>query len=188
MSLTIFNHLSTESKRLETVKMEIPRKLTYPNEAVGFYLMTNDFGFQLHSENDLPALYVISPQGDTWTDWYCEGKHHRDNDKPASIHFNQETHVFSYTWFKNGEKYRDNDQPIYVKSDGYQVWFKNNNYHRDNDKPAVIWNYGQVKEWFKNGELHRDNDKPAIIHENYGKDDYKEWWINGKFIKRNKLQ
>jgi hypothetical protein len=37
------------------------------------------------------------------------------------------------------------------------------------------------KYWYKNGLFHRENDKSAIEYSDGGK----QWWVNGKFIKRN---
>jgi len=47
-------------------------------------------------------------------------------------------------------------------------------------EPAPIITEFGTKRWFnKADELHRDNDLPAVIW----KDGYKEWWINGEFIR-----
>jgi len=65
-------------------------------------------------------------------------------------------------WFKNGKLHRDNDKPAVIHFSGSTYWYKNGEFHRDNDQPASIWNDG-TKQWWKNGKLHRDNDKPSII-------------------------
>ena len=69
-------------------------------------------------------------------------------------------------WFQNGKHHRDEDKPALIKSDGNKFWYKNNLLHRDDDKPAIIYNNGD-KVWCQNGEHHRDNDKPAMECKGY---------------------
>ena len=46
-------------------------------------------------------------------------------------------------------------------------------------QPAMYRRNGYIQ-FLKNGEFHRGKNKPAIIFSNGDK----EWWINGKFIKK----
>ena len=69
---------------------------------------------------------------------------------------------------------------------GTKRWYnEKGQLHRDNDKPAVVSAHG-TKFWYQDGLKHRDGDKPAVI---WARDSIwargsKEWWQNGKCIKR----
>ena len=62
-------------------------------------------------------------------------------------------------WFLNGLHHRDNDKPAIEWIDGSKHWYKNGLRHRDNDKPAIEYSVDNycTKEWWLNGKLHRDN-------------------------------
>ncbi len=51
---------------------------------------------------------------------------------------------------KDGKHHRDNDKPAVMWVDGTAFWYKNGKLHRDNDKPAVIHTDG-TKWWYKDG-------------------------------------
>jgi hypothetical protein len=72
-------------------------------------------------------------------------------------------------WYVNGKIHRDNDRPAIEYADGYKAWFINGRRHRDYDLPAVEHPTG-TKEWYVNGRLHRDNDKPAVERSNGNKE------------------
>ena len=99
--------------------------------------------------------------------WYFNGKHHREDDKPAIILSNG-----TKVWYFNGKRHRESDKPAVIFISGSQHWYFNGKYHRDNDKPAIIDRDG-YKEWLFNGKTHRENG-PAIIHP----DGYKYWYLN----------
>lgn len=75
---------------------------------------TNEFG-NLHSFDDNPAL--ISSKQDVY---YCNGKIHRDNGKPAKI--NKVNGMVSY--YKNGALHNSNG-PSIVHSNGKKEFFVN---------------------------------------------------------------
>jgi hypothetical protein len=54
-------------------------------------------------------------------------------------------------FYKNGRLHRDGDKPAIIRVDGTQHWFKDGKRHRGGDNPAVIWADGR-KEWYRNGE------------------------------------
>ena len=74
-----------------------------------------------------------------------------------------------------------NQRPSDVDYYGTKYWLNSERqYHRDNDLPAVICSYCGWCEWYQNGKQHRDNNLPARICS----DGDCEWWIDGKWIKR----
>ncbi len=83
--------------------------------------------------------------------------------------------------FRNADKllHSVDDKPSFINVRGTKVWHKDGRLHRDGDLPAVIYSDGRVG-YAKHDQYHRDGDKPAIIDP----DGYKEWWINGKLIRR----
>ena len=91
------------------------------------------------------------------TSYYCNGKFHRDEDKPAWIYWDG-----TLCWYQHGKLHRNNDQPAWIDSNGTQRWVQHGLFHRDNDLPAIVTSNG-AQYWFQHGKPHRDNDKPAWI-------------------------
>lgn len=109
---------------------------------------------------------------------YFLGKIHSISDKPAVIRSDG-----TKKWYKNNLLHRDNDKPAIIYGSGANAWYQNGLEDRDGDKPALILADG-TKYWFKNGEIHRDISLgPAII---YGSEHVAEYWVNGKFLRRQK--
>jgi hypothetical protein len=70
-----------------------------------------------------------------------------------------------------------NNEPS-IKRGNCQVWHKNGQLHRiDGPARILLINSKIHKWWYQNDVLHRI-DGPAVE-----KDDYKEWWVDGKKIK-----
>ena len=53
-------------------------------------------------------------------------------------------------WYRDGKLHRDEDKPAVVWADGSKVWYREGNLHRDGDEPAIVWANG-AKEWFRDG-------------------------------------
>lgn len=132
----------------------------------------------LHSFNDEPAASYFELHETTRTIiWYCNGKFHRDGDKPAFIKFFNAKSQPKKQWFYHGLFHRDGDKPAFICRSGLQIWLQFDNIHRDGGKPALIDKNGPLK-WYTDGKLHRSNGRPAIIHP----DGKQEWWVEGRFI------
>ena len=111
---------------------------------------------------------------DNRTQYCLGGKLHRDN-RPAVIEKNGWKH-----WYQYGKMHRKNG-PASINHDGsVRFWYVNNRLHRD-DGPAIENNDGD-QYWYQHGKAHR-TDGPAVF---LSRDGYevKEWWRNGKFVKR----
>lgn len=111
-----------------------------------------------------PAIcYFTELDGIFWgEDWYVNGIHHRDGDKPATTHVDPETGI--------------------IESLSYVV---NGLVHRDGDKPARISfnpDTGQIKreEYWQHGKLHRDKQAAIIVYETgTGKIKHEWYYKNG---------
>lgn len=75
---------------------------------------TRDKDGCLHSFNDEPAKVYYDIK-----EWYCRGRLHRDNDKPARI-----TEGGKMEYWVNGKRHRDLG-PAIVRSNGFDSWYKN---------------------------------------------------------------
>lgn len=143
----------------------------------------------LHSMFDKPAVSSFGRY-----EWWCEGKRHRDNDKPA-IAFKSADTSHKEWWFA-GKLHRDGSPAIehigveesYLNTDfTLNVWYRHGVIHK-NDSPAIIMTFKNnpqrfYHEWVSNGRRHRSDDQPAIesFHPLYsGQTSAKEWWVNGQ--------
>ncbi len=79
-------------------------------------------------------------------------------------------------WYKNGKLHRE-DGPAIEYANGHRAWYKDHELHRE-DGPAIEEADGS-RMWSRYGKTHRI-DGPAIELA----DGYKEFWINGDFIRR----
>jgi hypothetical protein len=102
------------------------------------YMGTPAFKYKLngrkHRDNDLPATM----HEDEYR-WFKHGKIHRDNDLPAIMN------PYVLKWYQNGRIHRDNDQPsrIYIGSGGYEEWIDGDTYYREGNKPVIEYASGQ---------------------------------------------
>jgi hypothetical protein len=55
-------------------------------------------------------------------------------------------------WYKNGKHHREDDKPAIVYADGTQFWYFDGKLHRESG-PAVIYTDGHEELWYKNGVL-----------------------------------
>jgi hypothetical protein len=83
------------------------------------------------------------------TEWYVNGKLHREADLPAIEWTDGTKH-----WYINGKRHREVDRPAVEWSADYKSWWVDGKRHRDNNKPAVEYADGS-KEWWVNGEFIR---------------------------------
>lgn len=130
----------------------------------------------------------------TYEHWYDDkGVGHRDNDKPASIHYALSGDVSEESWVLHGEDDRTGDKPTKVTYQhgrvASQEWAVGEIFHRDGDKPAFI-TYDtsgsvSVEAWYKRGALHRDGNKPAwVMYSNNGVAGSERYFVNGNEITR----
>lgn len=136
--------------------------------------------FSIYSKSDegiqeFLKLYNIKHSIEGGYEYRLFGRCHlrHEDDLPARIYKTIKI------WYINGIISRDNDLPSIIHDDGSLYWYINGKQDRENDKPACILSSGSLI-WFKNGLIHRDGNKPAAISKKY-----KDWWINGKFFKRD---
>jgi hypothetical protein len=116
----------------------------------------------IHRDEDLPAS--IHYDGTQY--WYQFGRWHRDNDKPACVSIDGDK-----VWYRRGLIHRDNDQPAVIRPDYHMEWWQHGKRHRDGNKPAIIWDDG-TQEWYWHGEKHRGGGLPAVINSNGGYSGY----------------
>jgi len=93
---------------------------------------------------------------DSRTEWYLDGKRHREGDLPA-IEYDNGTK----SWWKNGLRHRD-DGPA-VEDSGGKAWWVDGLLHRK-DGCAVVWENG-YKAWYLKGVYYTEeefNEKVAI--------------------------
>ena len=84
------------------------------------------------------------------TEWWLNGKRHRENDLPAVEHPNGDKE-----WFLNGKRHRENDAVIEY-GNGYNAWWVNGKLHRE-DGAAVEWTNGD-KSWWLNGKEYSEKE------------------------------
>ncbi len=68
-------------------------------------------------------------------------------------------------WYFNGRLHREDGLPASERSNGTKMWFHNGQLHREDDLPAIVHGNG-AKFWFHNGQLHRENGLPACEYAN----------------------
>lgn len=105
------------------------------------------------------------------TQYFANGKKHRDNDLPAIVHSDG-----SQKWYQDGECHRDGDLPACVEADGTQEWYQNGECHRDDDLPAVVYAAGH-RVWYQRGQMHRLGN-PAYLREDGGQ----IWCVHGRWL------
>jgi hypothetical protein len=82
--------------------------------------------------------------------WYKNGEHHRDGDKPAEINADG-----TLIWLKNGFIHRDGDKPAWIGADGTLWWYKNGLRHRTMG-PATIWPNNDYEYWINGVDITKE--------------------------------
>lgn len=126
----------------------------------------------LHSFDDNPSCKSRNK-----SEWYRNGKLHRENDLPARLITDDNEQPTLEAYFYNGKFHRENDEPAYIVTNCYKIWYNHG------DIQHILWNDGAEK-WFKNGLLHREGGLPALIHAD-GTNEYFEYGRKLLFVGSN---
>jgi hypothetical protein len=150
---------------------------------------THDEYGELHSYDDKPAL-VYSEEGTTYLSWHSHGRLERENDKPTSIRYGENSYnssnpnspsssfngkpssitynpsddIFSLSYYDYDGLHRENGLPARLVLNHTGIletrFYEKNELHRGNDLPAYV--KGQIQGWYIKGCRHRENG-PAVV-------------------------
>ncbi len=90
--------------------------------------------YTIIEENEKITVKVLYLEEEIFATIYYNSHNqiHRPNDLPAVIK------EYSSEWFKNGKRHRENDKPAIICSEFGDVWFQNNIIYREHYKASFI--------------------------------------------------
>ena len=100
--------------------------------------------------------YVVNVYDD-WTEWYQNGKLHREDDLPAIENNSGDKH-----WYINGKRHREN-APAIEYDNGTKEWYQNGQRHRE-DGAAIEYVDGG-KYWYLNDVEYSEDEFKKKINE-----------------------
>jgi hypothetical protein len=139
--------------------------------------------YELHNENG-PA--VIHPNG--YQEYWIHGKLQKVIRSPIEPNMSVDKYRIYFEWRnEKGELHREDGPariPYSKYNHMYRYWYTNGLLMKIIHTDGTEWHYKGHKEDYHGDKILHREDGPAKIWYDHGKLKFKEWWIEGKMIKR----